>query len=156
MLHTRDLFEARFLQLTLRLLEFNLVFSLTRLTLGHEHFQGLLLLLKLLLKESLRELLGRKQINVVEKMLKEWIAEAKASGLAAFAKLAGTLEKHFEGVVAYVKWNLTNGRVEGLNNKVRVLARRSYGFHSAEAALAMIMLCCTGLNIQPVLKLLTP
>ena len=109
-----------------------------------------------LLKESLRELLGRKQINVVEKMLKEWIAEAKASGLAAFAKLAGTLEKHFEGVVAYVKWNLSNGRVEGLNNKVRVIARRSYGFHSAEAALAMIMLCCTGLALSPVLKLLTP
>ena len=36
----------------------------------------------------------------------------------------------------------SNGRHEGLNTKVRLLIRRAYGFHSAEAALALVMLAC--------------
>lgn len=29
-----------------------------------------------------------------------------------------------------------------LNNKIRLIIRRAYGFHSAKAAAAMVMLCC--------------
>jgi transposase len=36
----------------------------------------------------------------------------------------------------------SNGRHEGLNNKIRTMTRRAYGFHSPEAALALIMLTC--------------
>jgi hypothetical protein len=45
--------------------------------------------------------------------------------------------------------------VEGLGNKARLATRRAYGFHSAAAAIAMIMLCCTGLDLQPVTKWLS-
>jgi len=38
--------------------------------------------------------------------------------------------------------------VEGINTKVRVTTRRAYGFHSAEATMAMIELCCSGLEIK--------
>ena len=41
---------------------------------------------------------------------------------------------------------------EGLNNKARLATRRAYGFHSAEAVIAMIMLCCTGLHLRPTHK----
>jgi hypothetical protein len=34
------------------------------------------------------------------------------------------------------------GRTEALNNKVRPITCRAYGFHSAEAALALVMLTC--------------
>jgi len=33
-----------------------------------------------------------------------------------------------------------NGWVEAFNTKVRLLVRRAYGFHSADAALALVML----------------
>jgi transposase len=33
-------------------------------------------------------------------------------------------------------------RAEALNNKVRLITRRAYGFHSAKAALALVMLTC--------------
>ncbi|MGH3686066.1 MAG: transposase [Pseudonocardiaceae bacterium] len=42
---------------------------------------------------------------------------------------------------------LSNGRHEGLNNKIRLIIRRAYGFHSAEAALATIMLACGPVNL---------
>lgn len=35
---------------------------------------------------------------------------------------------------------INNGRAEGLNNHVRLIVRRAYGFHSATAALALVML----------------
>lgn len=35
---------------------------------------------------------------------------------------------------------ISNGRVEGLNTKVRLIVRRAYGFHTAYAALALVML----------------
>lgn len=42
---------------------------------------------------------------------------------------------------------LANGRHEGLNNKVRLIIRRAYGFHTPKAALALIMLTCGSTNL---------
>lgn len=40
---------------------------------------------------------------------------------------------------------LTNARVESLNTKLRLLTRRAFGFHSAEALIALAMLALGGL-----------
>ena len=37
----------------------------------------------------------------------------------------------------------------------RLATRRAYGFHSAQAVLAMIMLCCSGIHLSPVTKRLS-
>jgi transposase len=37
---------------------------------------------------------------------------------------------------------LSNARAEALNNKAKLIVRRAYGFHSARAALALILLAC--------------
>ena len=50
---------------------------------------------------------------------------------------------------AYIRWGVTNGIVEGLHNKVRVITRRAFGFHSAAALIGMIMLCCTNIELHP-------
>jgi transposase len=42
----------------------------------------------------------------------------------------------------HAKPGINQGRTEALNNKVRLITRRAYGFHSAKAALALIMLTC--------------
>lgn len=39
-----------------------------------------------------------------------------------------------------IEHGISNGRVEGFNTKVRLIIRRGYGFHSAKAALALVML----------------
>ena len=44
------------------------------------------------------------------------------------------------------------GRTEGMNGKIRTITRRSYGFHSASNLIALIFLCCSGISLQPVLK----
>ena len=42
---------------------------------------------------------------------------------------------------------MTNGPVEGINNKLRVIARRAYGFHSHGALISMLFLCCGGIEL---------
>ena len=37
---------------------------------------------------------------------------------------------------------LSNAHAESLNNRVKLIVRRAYGFHSARAALALIHLAC--------------
>ena len=82
--------------------------------------------------------------------LHEWLAWAARSRLGPFVKLARTVKKHLGGILAYVKSRLSNGRVEGLSGKVRTITRRSFGFHSAGNLIAMIQLCCAGIDLIPV------
>jgi len=98
-----------------------------------------------LLKDCLQSLLNRRQVHVVRWLLTQWIRKARASGLAHFARAAATIEKHIEGILEYIRTRLNNGVVEGLNGKARVITRRSYGFHSAWALIAMLFLCCGGI-----------
>ena len=105
-----------------------------------------------LLKTAIADILGRRQVNVVRKKLKEWISWASRSRLPSFKKVAGTIRKHLEGIVAIVATGLNNGRTEGLNGKIRVITRRAYGFHNAQALINFIFLCCSGVVLHPVFK----
>ena len=42
-----------------------------------------------------------------------------------------------------------NGRAEGINNKVRAVTKRAFGFHDATNLIGMILLCCGGLHLEP-------
>ena len=79
--------------------------------------------------------------------LDAWLAWASRSRLKPFVKLARTIRKHKAGVIAAIKLGLSNGRLEALNSKVRLLSHRAYGFHSADALIAIIYLCCAGVQI---------
>jgi len=79
--------------------------------------------------------------------LDAWLAWASRSRLKPFIKLARTIRKHKAGVLAAIKLGISNGRLEALNSKVRLLSHRAYGFHSANALIAMIYLCCAGIQI---------
>lgn len=52
------------------------------------------------------------------------------------------------GIRAAIKLNINNARAEGLNNHVRLNIRRAYGFHSPEAALALVMLTCGPIQLR--------
>lgn len=103
-----------------------------------------------LLKEALAACLDRRQLHVANQKLREWLAWAARSRLAPFIRVAGTVKKHFDGILAYVNSRLSNARVEGLNGKIRTITRRSFGFHTAESLIALIRLCCAGIHLAPV------
>ena len=79
--------------------------------------------------------------------LEAWLAWASRSQLKPFVKLAHTIRKHKQGVLAAIELGLSNERLEALNSKIRLISHRAYGFHSADALIAMIYLCCAGITI---------
>lgn len=102
-----------------------------------------------LLKESLREVFaGDLDHEDVMGMISAWCDAASGSGMAPFMKAAATLRGHLEGIYQAVTRGISNGKHEGLNNKIRTMTRRSYGFHSPEAALALIMLACGPVTVR--------
>ncbi|MCI4675850.1 ISL3 family transposase [Candidatus Mycolicibacterium alkanivorans] len=95
------------------------------------------------LKEALREVFaGDLDAGTVGELLDRWCARAQRSRIPEFVKAARTIRKHRAGIDAAIDRGLSNGRHEGLNTKVRLLIRRAYGFHSAQAALALVLLAC--------------
>lgn len=102
-----------------------------------------------LLKETLAQALDYRQPWRAERALQDWVAWASRSKLLPFVKTARTIRKHFAGILAYVRERLTNGIVEGFNNKLRMIAHRAFGFHSPQPLIAMLFLCCGGIRLDP-------
>ena len=76
------------------------------------------------------------------------VLPSPAQPAAPFVKVAATVRKHRDGILAAVRHGLSNGLIEGLNNKVRLIIRRAYGFNTADAALALVMLSCGPIDLR--------
>jgi len=79
--------------------------------------------------------------------LDRWTTRTSRCRLAPFVKAARTMRDRRGIIVNALEQGITNARVEGLNTKVRLLIRRAYGFHSADAALALVMLACGPIDL---------
>lgn len=102
------------------------------------------------LKEALRAIFAPGlSVDDVSELLTRFCSRASRSRMPSFLRLARTIRKHHEGILAAVRLGVTNARAEALNNKVRLITRRAYGFHSADAALALVMLTCGPITLQP-------
>ena len=80
--------------------------------------------------------------------LDAWLAWAARSRLRPFVRLARTLRAHRDGILAAIRLGLSNGRLEGLNSKIRLISHRAFGFHSADPLIALVYLCCAGITIE--------
>ena len=93
------------------------------------------------LKEALRAVFaGDLSEDDVALLLDRFCSKASRSGLKPFVTMAQTLRKRRSGILASVRLGINNARHEGLNRRVRLIINRAYGFHSANAALALIMI----------------
>jgi transposase len=101
-----------------------------------------------LLKEELRLLYQLDDPRLAPAHLDAWLAWASRSQLRPFIRLARTIRRHRAGVLAAIRLGLSNGRLEGLNSRIRLISHRSFGFHSAAPLIALVYLCCTGITIE--------
>ena len=81
-------------------------------------------------------------VEAVGELLDRLLARLSRCRLAPFIRLGRTIRKHRNGILAARRLKLSNARAEALNNKVKLIVRRAYGFHSANAALALVHLTC--------------
>jgi transposase len=100
-----------------------------------------------LLREELRLLYHLPDPALAPAHLDAWLAWAIRSRLRPFVRLARTLRQHRDGILAAIRLGLSNGRLEGLNSKIRLISHRAFGFHSADPLIALVYLCCAGVTI---------
>ena len=81
-------------------------------------------------------------VEAVDELIDRLLSRLSRSRLKPFVRLGRTIHKHREGILAARRLKLSNARAEAQNNKVKLIVRRAYGFHSANAALALVHLTC--------------
>jgi transposase len=102
------------------------------------------------LKEALRAIFAPSLTTEdVSVLIDRFLSKAARSRLEPFVRLGQTIRRHRNGILHAIRLGINQGRTEALNNKVRLITRRAYGFHSAHAALALVMLTCGPISLQP-------
>lgn len=81
-------------------------------------------------------------VEAVSELIDRLLSRLSRCRLPPFIRLGKTIRKHREGILAARRLKLSNARAESLNNRVKLIVRRAYGFHSANAALALVHLAC--------------
>ena len=101
------------------------------------------------LKEAFRAIFaGDLDPDQTATLIDRWISKASRSRIAAFVTAAKTIRRHRDGILAAIRLGINNARAEGLNSVVRLIIRRARGFHTAEAALALVMLACGPITLN--------
>jgi transposase len=87
-----------------------------------------------LLKESFGQLWDYKTEVWARRFFDNWCDSLKWQRLKPYVKFAKMIERHWDGIASYChpENKVSLGMVEGLNNKIRVLQRRAYGFRDEE------------------------
>jgi transposase len=100
-----------------------------------------------LLKEDLRRFWEYRSTAWADGHLRQWLWRASHSRLAPFQKLARMLRTHRDGVLAWTRIRVTNGALEGMNNKIKVISHRAFGYRTTWTYIANIYHCCADLPL---------
>ena len=92
-----------------------------------------------LLKEGIR-LVFQLDHNEAPEALEAWIGWARRCRIPAFVDLQKRIVKHKASILAAIEHDLSNGRIESVNTKIRLITRIAFGFRSPEALIALAML----------------
>ncbi len=87
-----------------------------------------------LLKESFGQLWGYQTEGWARRFFEQWRDSLKWQRLQPYEKFAKMIDQHWDGIASYChpENKVGLGMVEGLNNKIKVLMRRAYGYRDEE------------------------
>ena len=80
------------------------------------------------LKEQLREIWSQISKEEAETVIDDWVKQARESKIPQLMRMAATLLAHRRGIQAWYDSRISTGKVEGINNKIKVMKRNAYGF----------------------------
>jgi transposase len=98
-----------------------------------------------LLKEGLRTALKLKG-EEARYALERWLAWAARCRIPEFITLGRRIRNHLDTIYATIDHGLSNGLIESVNTKIRVITRMAFGFHNPHALIALAMLAVGGLR----------
>ncbi len=84
------------------------------------------------LKDLLAHLWSYQRVGWARATLAQWCDVARQDGHPALARFARMLERHEAGILNHCKHPMHTSRLEGVNNRIKVIKRVAYGFHDPE------------------------
>lgn len=84
------------------------------------------------LKDFLVHLWSYRVIGWAEGALAEWCAIAREDGHPALARFAATLQRYRYGIINHCQHPIHTSKLEGVNNRIKVIKRTAYGFHDLD------------------------
>jgi transposase len=100
-----------------------------------------------LLKESFRDFWQSATRELAGRFLDQWFTWAMESKIKPMQDFAFLLKRHEENILTYFDLPISNGAVEGLNNKAKVISHRAYGFRSAKNYILNLYHCMGDLSM---------
>jgi transposase len=91
-------------------------------------------------REQLREILTRKQPNIVRGLLHRWCRNVLSSKIEPMKEVANMIREHFDGVIAWVYSRQTNGFLEAINSLFQAAKRKARGYVSFRTIRTVIFL----------------
>ena len=101
-------------------------------------------------REQLREILNRKQVNVVRLMLKQWCANVARSKVEPMKAVARLVRAHLEGIIAWAQTRATNGFLEALNGLFQAAKRKARGYGRFSTIRTVIFLIAGKLDFSKI------
>jgi transposase len=80
------------------------------------------------LKDDLKHLWDFRYPKAALRFWKEWYGRAMRSRLFPLRKFALRLKPYLAGIISHCRWRLHTSLLEGINNTIKVIKRRAYGF----------------------------
>jgi transposase len=84
-----------------------------------------------------------------ERYFKDWYGWAIRSRLAPVKKVAKMFKRHLTNILTFFDHHLTNGPIEGLNNKIQGLIKKAYGYRNQERFKTDVFFHLGGLDLYP-------
>ena len=80
------------------------------------------------LKEQLREIWTQPNKQAAKKVMLDWVKQARESKVPQLTKMADTIMAYRTCILAWYDSLISTAKVEGINNKIKVMKRVAYGF----------------------------
>lgn len=90
------------------------------------------LLTAYLMRDELKRLWFYRHPSWARKAWDHWMEQAQCSGIAALAHFAAKLKAYLHGILSRCRHRLNTSIVEGINNTIKVIKRRAYGYRDQE------------------------
>ena len=84
------------------------------------------------MKEDLRQFWEQQDRKTAEKVIDDWVERARKSGISPLIKMGNTIATYKFGILNWYDHQVSSGRLEGTNNKIKVLKRMAYGYRDLE------------------------
>lgn len=84
------------------------------------------------LKEDLRRLWRCESRREAIRLFFDWLRKALNSGVRKLVEFALKMKRHARAILNYFRYPLSTAKVEGLNNKIKVIKRKAYGYRDVE------------------------